>query len=122
MVVVAGYVAVVATQLVPSALKIVPVPVAIAGYVAVDQLGAAPVLAWKICPVEPVPNLVGVPDEPPYITSPMVVIGLANPVSVSQVRLPDESDCNILFEPGLAAGHTYVELAVIVACGWNIKL
>lgn len=50
-----GYVEVVALQLVPSARKIVPVPVAVAGYVAVEKLGAAAALDCRILPVVPGP-------------------------------------------------------------------
>jgi len=58
---VVGYVLVVAVQFVPSALKIVPVPVATLGYVAVEKLGAAAVLACKTWPVVPPANMEGTP-------------------------------------------------------------
>ncbi len=44
-----------ATQFVPSALKMVPVPVAVDGKVAVEKLGAAAALDCKIFPVVPGP-------------------------------------------------------------------
>ena len=57
---VVGYVAVVATQFVPLALRIVPVPVAVEGNVAVVHEGAPDAPDCKCCPAVTVPERIAI--------------------------------------------------------------
>src|SRR4029453_18590290 len=57
-----------------------------------DQVGAVPTPAEaRTVPVATAANRVGVPDAPPTIRSPAVVIGLLNPDGATQVGAPAES-------------------------------